>query len=576
MGLEKYTRYFDAKGTVPGAHRAWPLFGAGLQSLGKDGKPVERAVPAYADDELLIRHDAVGLCFTDVKEIKFGDQHPRLVGRGLATNPIVPGHEASITVVGVGEKLKGEYNIGDRFVIQPDVWYGGKSIPYSFGMDGAYRQYGAIGKEILHGDAGNYLIPIPHDMSYAGAALTEPWACVEAAYSMVYRKELHHGGTVWIIGNKNSRAGYRLDEIWDSRNGPSDVVLTNVPPDLEKFLSALCKKSGTSVQHREKGEVLDSELKFQDIILLDCGADDVNDAGPLLEKNGILAILRKDSMGHKISMDFGRIHYDSIVYVGTMSTDIDEAYRKATVRSELKKGGVAMILGAGGPMGRMHVQRAIESSGCPDKVVVTDVDNKRLHDLSDSFGSIVSGRNIDLRVVNPVEDKGLYDDVMAEITRSGGFDDVEVMVTNLSVIGEVSEYVSENGVINLFAGLKRGTMADVDPWLIYGPKQVRYIGHSGSNLQDQIAIVNRFKNGELEPQRSMAALCGLNQIAEGVQAMMDSVYPGKIVVYPMVEDFPLTGLGKLESVLPEVYERLENGRFWTLEAERAFLESQLQ
>jgi threonine dehydrogenase-like Zn-dependent dehydrogenase len=576
MSLERYKRYFNGQDKVPAIHMAWPLYGAGLESLGKDGKSVERIVPTYADDELLIRHDAVGLCFTDAKEIKFGDQHPRLIGRGLATNPIVPGHETSITVVGVGKKLKGEYDIGDRFVIQPDVWYQGKSIPYSFGMDGAYRQYAVMGKEILCGDEGNYLISIPENMSYAGAALTEPWACVEAAYSMVYRNSLQPDGSVWMMGSKNCRSGYRLDKIWDSQNAPSRIVLTNIPSDLEKLLSALGKKSGITVQHKERDEVIKAGLRFNDIILLDCEAEDVDVAGSLLEKNGVLAIMRHDSMGQTVSMDFGRIHYDNIVYIGTTGTDIDEAYTKTPVRSELKKGGVALILGAGGPMGRMHVQRAIESYGSPKTVVATDVDRNRLGDLKNSFSALVSNRNIEFRTANPVEDKENYDATMNQIARSGGFDDIEVMVTNLSVIGEVSEYVAENGIINLFAGLKRGTMASVDPWLIYGPKQIRYIGHSGSKLQDQVAIVNRFKNGELEPQRSMAALCGLNQIAEGVQAMIDSVYPGKIVVYPMVRDFPLTGLGELKSVLPEVYGRLENGRFWTLEAEKVFLESVLQ
>jgi len=575
MELGRYKRYFSAEDAVPLKHFAWPLYGAGLENLGREGKPVEQDLPEYADDELLIRHDAVGLCFTDAKEIKFGDQHPRLIGRGLADNPIVPGHEASITVVDVGEKLKSLYSVGDRFVIQPDVWYQGKSIPYSFGMDGAYRQYGAIGKEILNGDEGNYLIPMPQNMSYAGAALTEPWACVEAAYSMEYRKGLRPDGSVWIMGNKNSRSGYKLERIWDGSRAPSKVVLTDIPADLEKRVSNLCRSAGIKAQHQSKQEVLNSGLKFNDIILLDCEADDVDGAGPLLEKDGVLAMLRKDSMGYMINMDFGRVHYDNIVYVGTTGTDIDESYTRTTVRSELKPGGSSLILGAGGPMGRMHTQRAIETSGRPKGVVITDVDGNRLQDLKDSFSTLVRAGKIDFKVANPVEEKAQYDRVMSEIVHNGGFDDVEVMVTNLGVISEVSSYMADSGMINLFAGLKRGTMAEVDPWLIYGPKQVRYIGHSGSKLRDQIAIVDRFKKRELEPQRSMAALCGLNQIAEGVQAMMDSVYPGKIVVYPMVKDFPLTGLRELKTVLPDVYDKLENGRFWTMEAEKVFLESQL-
>ncbi|MCK4803762.1 MAG: alcohol dehydrogenase, partial [Spirochaetes bacterium] len=93
---------------------------------------------------------------------------------------------------------------------------------------------------------------------------------------------------------------------------------------------------------------------------------------------------------------------------------------------------------------------------------------------------------------------------------------------------------------------------------------------------DQIKIIAHFKKGELQPHRSMAAICGMNQVAEGVRAMMDSVYPGKIVVYPQVSDFPLTGLHELNSVLPGVYDKLENGLWWTNEAESLFLESMLQ
>ena len=152
----------------------WPLYGKGLESLGKNGRPVERELPQIQDDELLVRHDAVGLCFTDVKEITYGETHPRLIGRNLAVNPIVPGHEASMTVLAVGKDLADRFKVGQRYVIQPDVHYKGKSVPYSFGMDGAYRQYGILGKEILEGDEGCYLIPVPDDMCYAGAALTEP------------------------------------------------------------------------------------------------------------------------------------------------------------------------------------------------------------------------------------------------------------------------------------------------------------------------------------------------------------------------------------------------------------------
>ena len=117
--------YVDASAPLPDTHWAWPLYGSGLEKLGRNGKPVRRPFPTYSPNELVIRHDALGLCYTDVKEVQQGSQHPRLPGRDLATNPIVPGHEASMTVVAVGRNLLDQYSVGDRLVLQPDVWYKG-------------------------------------------------------------------------------------------------------------------------------------------------------------------------------------------------------------------------------------------------------------------------------------------------------------------------------------------------------------------------------------------------------------------------------------------------------------------
>ena len=161
--MNKYQSFEKADNPIPEKHLTWPLYGTGIEFLGKNGKPVEKQIPAYSEDELLMRVDAVSMCYTDVKEITQGENHPRLTGRNLKEDPIIPGHELSMTVVGVGKNLSKNYKVGDRFTMQPDVWVDGKSIPFCFGMDGGYRQYAKIGKEILEGDAGNYLIPITKD-----------------------------------------------------------------------------------------------------------------------------------------------------------------------------------------------------------------------------------------------------------------------------------------------------------------------------------------------------------------------------------------------------------------------------
>ena len=39
-----------------------------------DGKPIEVPMPVYGPDELLVRHDACGICFSDIKVIRQGQE----------------------------------------------------------------------------------------------------------------------------------------------------------------------------------------------------------------------------------------------------------------------------------------------------------------------------------------------------------------------------------------------------------------------------------------------------------------------------------------------------------------------
>ena len=44
----------------------------------------------------------------------------------------------------------------------------------------------------------------------------------------------------------------------------------------------------------------------------------------------------------------------------------------------LRAGGVAVFIGAGGPMGQMHVQRALELPDGPQVVIATEISDDRL------------------------------------------------------------------------------------------------------------------------------------------------------------------------------------------------------
>ena len=95
----KYDVYRQGEKPEKKTNRLWPLFGAGLENLGVKSKPIKVPFPEYGDDELLVRHDACGLCFSDIKVIKQGQNHPRIY-RNMKEEPVVLGHEVVMTVVG--------------------------------------------------------------------------------------------------------------------------------------------------------------------------------------------------------------------------------------------------------------------------------------------------------------------------------------------------------------------------------------------------------------------------------------------------------------------------------------------
>ena len=53
-----------------------------MDNLGEDGHPIEVPLPTYGPDELLVRHDACGLCFSDIKVIRLGGRHS-IIGRAI-------------------------------------------------------------------------------------------------------------------------------------------------------------------------------------------------------------------------------------------------------------------------------------------------------------------------------------------------------------------------------------------------------------------------------------------------------------------------------------------------------------
>jgi L-sorbose 1-phosphate reductase len=568
---DKLQAYHEGTTPIGNTNRLWPLYGAGLENLGQDGQPIEVPTPTWGPDELLIRHDAIGLCFSDTKVIKQGPNHPR-IGRDMVKEPVVLGHEVSLTVVGVGENLRDAYKVGDRFIVQAEINVKGFNMAYGYRLQGGLSGYNVIDQRVLNGDDGNYLIPVQPATGYAESALTEPWACVTAAYGLKYRTGLKDGGTAWVVGNA-AAAGkpYTISAGFDAASHPAKLLLTNVPAAFEAWLRE--RSAALGVEVIAAADPADVAVSVDDLILLAPDAELIEATSPKLADFGVCALIGEGPLARKVNVDVGRVHYNRWVYVGGTSPDVARAYADLPVRSALKQGGSAWFIGAGGPMGRMHVQRAIQVPGAPAVIVCTDVSDLRLADLQESYGAEAAVKGIEFVCLNPMN-KEAYAEGMARF-RTSGFDDVIVLAPVPALIADGATWLAPEGVMNVFAGVGRGTMAPLDLGEAY-LRQTRVIGHSASSIDDLREMLFLAETGSLSPNRSVAAIGSLDAARDGMQALLDTTYPGKVVIYPHIKPLPLTSILDLKDTLPTVCARLKDGREWTNEAEAELLRLMLE
>lgn len=576
--------YRSATHKLPERMLAWQLHSAGMENFGRDGKPEEVSLPKHADDELLARVDAVGVCFSDVKIISLGGKHPRLYGRDLSKEPIIPGHEVSLTIVSVGEKLRDRFKVGERYIVQADIYYKGVGLAYGYMLPGGYEQYCIIGKEILYGDDGCYLIPVKDDCGYAEAALAEPWACVEASYSIEFRKLMKPSGVCWFIGVDGARFDeYELSRGIERDEHPKKVVATGLHGTIRLLIKERCKALGIPFIETAKfeeinfDELIQTETGgegFDDIIVLGNSAKVISKAFECLARKGMLNIVADEPADEPAVIDVGRIHYDGVLIVGTKSRDISDGYVTGRRKSEPKGGGAMYIIGVGGPMGQMHLLRAIDSKEPPRLIVATDVDDSRLEYCRERYMERAKRASIELLLLNPKKLGEQFDEELRKAVGEDGFDDIILLAPFPKLIEDVQRWLGDNGFMNLFAGLPKGTNVRIDVSGVYMHGH-RYVGSSGSSIADLVIALSKTESGEIRPNLSVAAIGGIRAVWQAVKAAEEGRFPGKIVIFPHI-DIDLIPISRLSEHIPEVASKLSPDGSWTKEAEDELLKRSLK
>lgn len=478
------------------AYRHWPHRGGTLEEM---TAPETTPLPLPAPDEVIARVEAVSICSSDLKVIRMGASHP-LFGTGGDT---VLGHEVCLRVHSVGADQT-RFRVGQRLGLQPAMRVGGKRRIIGMDQPGGFAQYLRLGPEAL----AEYVFDVPEDLTAASIAMLEPYGCVERAYGV------------------NARRGFL----------PSGDALVVTGPGWERYRSAPLAWQSVTVL----GEVPDFVTGTQVAALPDRPFDDIIalgeiDAGmlaalpPRLAIGGMLLQARRQPCA-PVPLDLARVHYDALAFTGTNSADLADA----TARFEAKAGGTALIHGAGGAMGRIHVHRLLQLDNGPRTVIATSRKGQRLRDLEADFGPLAKARGRVLKVV----DVDNLARTIAELPE--GLDDIHVIAPNPDAVAEVAPWLATGGLVAVFAGFPYGQAVDFDLSRV-ATDGLRITGSTGCSVADMQDVLARVRSGDLDLTANMKAVAGLDALPQALAAVSSGSVSGKIVIYPH-SGLPLTRL----------------------------------
>lgn len=534
--------------TLPATQYAVQLVGPGQLKL-NPAKPVIRPGP----HQVLARVECVSLCFSDLKLLKQFDQHPRkgAVAKGLSAEvlsempnyvpgakPTVPGHEVTCRIVAVGEKVK-HHQVGERCTAQTDyrdLPTAGSTSAFGYNFEGALQEYVLMDERVIIDPSGErFLIPVSDQPAAAAVALVEPWACVEDSYVNVERQTLKAGGRLLLVADDPARIP--VEGLPCDPAGKPGEVLRQTPAAVGSLANESCDDIVYFGADKATLEVLNDKLAARGIINV---------------------VLGGKRIGAPVNLGVGRIHYGMTRWIGTTGSDPAESYKHIPRTCELREGESFVVIGAGGPMGQMHVIRAL-CTGVPNITVIgTDMDDARLASLQKKAEPFAKANGVAMKMVNtvntPLTGKYSYFALMAP---------VPALVAN-------SIRDSQPGCfINLFAGIPAPTKHELD-LDTYIANRCFMLGTSGSTIGDSKIVLRKVTTGRLNTNCSVDAVSGMAGATEGMAAVEKRTLAGKIVVYPMLHDMGLIPLVELHQHYPTVAAKLEHGQ-WTRAAEDELL-----
>jgi threonine dehydrogenase-like Zn-dependent dehydrogenase len=527
-----------------------------------------KEVPVPGPHQILCRVEAVGLCFSDLKLLKQFSSHvrksevvsgvdldilkeiPSYVPGEAAT---VPGHEAVARVAAVGPGVD-DFKPGQRFLVQTDYrWVrtatSNGALGYNF--EGALAEYVLVDRRIITSPEGeSMLLPAGEELSSSAVALVEPWACVEDAYVSTERTTLKADGQMLVVADTEVADGV-LKALFDRYGKPAKITWISKSPE----------PAGLGIPMSKAANFDDlADADYDDVIYFGSNPETAETLFAKVALNGLLNFtLCRGRFDRDIVALVGRVHYGGIRIIGTTGSAPAESMEIIPETDEIRPGDKINVIGAGGPMGMMHVIRNI-CQGVEDvSVFASDLDDGRLAALTKIAAPLAAKNGVRYNSYNPTKQR-----------TEEKFDYIAIMAPAPALVAAAVNDAAERGLINIFAGIPATVSGEID-LDAYIEKKLYFTGTSGSTIDDMKQMLAKAEAGRLDTNVSVAAVSGFAGATEGIRAVENRLIAGKIIVYPACRDLGLVKLEEMVEKMPEVAACLNDG-LWTKQAEQKLLE----
>jgi len=316
----------------------------------KDLRLEEFELPAIKDDEILAKVVSDSICMSSYKAATQGEDHKR-VPNDVAENPIIIGHEFSGEIVEVGAKWQNKFKPGQKYSIQPAIYYedgpvGVLSAPgYSYQHIGGDATYVIIPKDVLEQDC---LLAYDGPGFYP-ASLAEPLSCVIGAMhanyhtkagSYVHDMEIVDGGKMAILAGVGPMGLAAINYVINRKDRkPSLLVITDIDQSRldraeEIFPVEWAKENGIELVYLNTGNIEDpvAALKdlsvgigYNDVFVFAPVAAVIEQGDAILGYDGCLNFFAGPSNTEfSAKMNFYNVHYAYTHIVGTSGGNNDD------------------------------------------------------------------------------------------------------------------------------------------------------------------------------------------------------------------------------------------------------------